>query len=834
MSSGSSETSEKGAQRGAEADGQIVDLSSQATPLYGGRYELQELLGVGASGSVYRARDVELGELVALKVLRKELLGDAATVENFRNEVRLARRVTHPNVARVFDIGEHDGEKFLTMELLSGQSLSQRLVDTVDGKPRPLPLREIATLLDQLCAALTAAHRSGIIHCDLKPDNILLCSDGRVVVTDFGIARALFHRRKASKEEKPRQVVGRFDGTPMYVSPEQVNGEDVDARTDLYSLGVVLYELVTGVTPFAGDSLVALLMARVLAPIPNPRSVRPDVPESIAAIVMRCLRVARNERFQSTEELARAFRAAVDASESDPTVQLDAKQFHSALAAARTTNTSAASMIRDSGEAAREEAFQTVTAKAANQSTAQTVAVFPLINQGSKEDDYFVDGLTQEIIDGLSFLHGIRVFGKGAVSNWSGRESDLLQVGKELGAGLLISGSVRRVGVLLRITVRMVKAVDGIQVYAHRADCLDSDLLVKAESIVTEIAAALKLQEQSQPKRAPKDADLVEKYLRARYLYSRSDHASLEQSVALFEELLHRSPADARLLLHYALTLSRLWFFGGQDGAQKAQAAAEQLVKVAPNHSASFLALAGVLFQGTDLVGTVRALGRALTLNPDLADAHELLGRILVETGPIRDGLMRLTLARTLDPGLFRVLVDQARTCALLGDFDRAHALLADDSLRGRSFAIQWILRGRLCLWARDQKRALQYLADPEIVQGLYPRAKLLFHAAAGHNQIEPQMVLSAGIGSERSSPRGRTFVFQMQAELFATYGQLEQTVRSVARSVDAGLTDLAWLERCPPLQPLSKDPRMTALHRVVYGRALAIRDALSSVPSRS
>lgn len=145
---------------------QLVDLSALATPLYGGRYELTELLGVGASGSVYRARDVELGELVALKVLRKELLSDAAMIENFRNEVRLARRVTHRNVARVFDIGDHEGEKFLTMELLDGQSLSRRLVDTVDGKPRPLPLQQVAALLDQLCAALSAAHKSGVVHCD--------------------------------------------------------------------------------------------------------------------------------------------------------------------------------------------------------------------------------------------------------------------------------------------------------------------------------------------------------------------------------------------------------------------------------------------------------------------------------------------------------------------------------------------------------------------------------------------------------------------------------------------------------------------------------------------
>lgn len=166
MSIGPSERKGDGGASASVAGAQGVVLSALSAPLYGGRYELKELLGVGASGSVYRARDVELNELVALKVLRKELIGDAATIENFRNEVRLARRVTHRNVARVFDIGEHEGEKFLTMELLDGQSLSRRLSDASSGKRSPLLLPEIADLLDQLCAALTAAHNSGIVHCE--------------------------------------------------------------------------------------------------------------------------------------------------------------------------------------------------------------------------------------------------------------------------------------------------------------------------------------------------------------------------------------------------------------------------------------------------------------------------------------------------------------------------------------------------------------------------------------------------------------------------------------------------------------------------------------------
>jgi len=167
----------------------------------------------------------------------------------------------------------------------------------------------------------------------------------------------------------------------------------------------------------------------------------------------------------------------------------------------------------------------------------------------------------------------------------------------------------------------------------------------------------------------------------------------------------------------------------------------------------------------------------------------------------------------------------------LLGDFERAHRVLADPSLTGGSFAIQWILRGRLCLWSRDQRRAREYLSYSEITQGKYPRARLLLEVAAGFQQIDPQTVLSAGLSSDRSSPRGRTFMFQTHAELQGAYGQPEQAIRSVARSVDAGLADLSWIERCPLLVPLASDPRLVALRRIVYARAYAIREALGAIP---
>ena len=815
-------------------DDSLMDLSGLATPLYGGRYELLELLGVGASGSVYRVRDVELDELLALKVLRKELVGDPQTIALFRNEVRLARRVTSRNVARVYDIGEHDGEKYLTMELIEGESLTRRLASTVDGIRRPLPLQEIADLIDQVCAGLTAAHQSGVVHCDLKPDNLLIAKDGRVVVTDFGIARALQQATPAKRD--PR----RFDGTPMYVAPEQVGGEAIDARADLYSLGVVLYELLTGKPPFAGDSLLAILAARVLNPPPDPRLIRSDLPATVAEIVVRCLAVSPAERFQSAAELSASLRLAVMTAASEPTLKRGDRGVQSGSEGQDTeTRTARSHLVKSTATKAAESQLvepahddaHASSVDAAPVPASRTVAVIRLTNLGAAEDDFLAYGLSEELYDRLTTLRSLRILGQSTTASIPFRSRDPIEMGIELGAELVVTGSLRRFKDKLQIDLRVLATSNRAQVLATQTECHPASVLAVSESLVSALAKALHVEREPRQCALPTESDTVELYLRARYLYGRSDEVSLEQSVKLFERVLARAPTDPTLRMSYALTLSRLWFYGNPGAAEKALPAAEAVVEQMPLHGESYLALAGVRFQGADLLGAVKTLGRALTLSPDLADAHELLGRILVETGPIREGLSRLIRARSLDPGLFRTLAEQARTYALLGDFDRAHRVLADPSLTGGSFAIQWILRGRLCLWSGDQRRAKEYLAHPEITQGKYPRARLLLEVAAGFLQTDPQTVLSAGLHSDRSSPRGRTFLFQVHAELYSAYGQPELAIRSVARSVDAGLADLTWIERCPLLIPLASDLRLIALRRIVYARAYAIREALGTIP---
>jgi serine/threonine-protein kinase len=232
---------------GTLSSGTLPAPSTPGRHVFAGRYEILGLVGSGGMGTVYRARDSELDEVVALKLLRREVMDQSGMLDRFRQEVKLARRVTHRNVARTYDIGESEGDKFLTMEFVDGEALSARLMR--DGA---LPLDAVMAVADGICAGLQAAHAAGIVHRDLKPDNVLLARDGRVVLTDFGIARALFDAGRAA-------TMGLALGTPAYMAPEQVEGaSDLDERADVYALGAMLYECVTGERAWSGESIWAI------------------------------------------------------------------------------------------------------------------------------------------------------------------------------------------------------------------------------------------------------------------------------------------------------------------------------------------------------------------------------------------------------------------------------------------------------------------------------------------------------------------------------------------------------------------------------------------------
>ncbi|HEY8090687.1 MAG TPA: serine/threonine-protein kinase, partial [Polyangiaceae bacterium] len=359
----------------------VPAASTPSHHVFADRYEILGLVGSGGMGTVYRAKDRELDEIVALKLLRREVMDASGMLDRFRQEVKLARRVTHRNVARTYDIGESGGEKFLTMEFIDGEPLSARL-----GREGALPLDEVMDLAIAICGGLEAAHAAGVVHRDLKPDNVLLARDGRVVLTDFGIARAVADANRAA-------TVGLALGTPAYMAPEQVEGAtDLDERADVYALGTMLYECVTGERAWSGEGIWALAAARLMNPPPDPRARRPDLPPAGAEIVLRCMARKREDRFQRVADVAHALNSM----------------------------TMPAQRARPSVPPPLQAPLELET---------KAVAVMPFRNLGAPADAYLVDGLADDLIDALSMTPGLRVLGHGAVARFRGETRDAREVG---------------------------------------------------------------------------------------------------------------------------------------------------------------------------------------------------------------------------------------------------------------------------------------------------------------------------------------------------------------------------------------------------------------------
>ena len=777
------------------AEGVTAELAPRTlATVLADRYEIEGLLGSGGMGAVYRVRDRELDEPVALKMLDRSLVASPAMLDRFRQEVKLARRVTHRNVARMFDIGEHDGEKFLTMELVEGDSLG-----AVAARERPMKIHRVVKIVEDVCAGLSAAHAVGVVHRDLKPENVLIAKDGRVVITDFGIAR--LSTGDGSK------TMGAPIGTPAYMAPEQVEGsKDIDARADIYALGAMLYELLTGERAWQGESVYQVAALRLVMPPPNPRERRPDLPEPVARIVRKCMARNRDERYASADAVAAELSA----------VTLPAPTMTSSPGAVQVRAHSPGSATPTTGP------------------DTKSVAVLPLRNAGTADDEYLADGLTDDLIDTLSMGKGLRVRSRGAVMRFKGAERDPREVGRELDVQVVADGSVRRTGDQLRVSVRLVSVADGFQIWAKRFDRPISAVLEIGDEAAGAIAEALMVSMSPPPRSAPTDPLALDFYLRARHQYHQMWRDTNNRAIALFEQALARAPEDPQILTGMAMALCRRFAFdeSAEESAERALALAQKALEIDPTRGEPRVAIASIRFNFGESKLAAAELRRALDATPQSADANELAGRILCEAGRPEDGIARLYAAMALEPGLDGAKFDIARARALLGDWEESDSFfkrLPEDSLAN----MYWIARWRLVMWRRDVKQAESLLRLlPDMSFGIKHAAIGMFGVTL-HKSISPEALLEldqrAKVGR---ALRRRAFFRQMKAEVLAYLGDEAGMLDSLEESAQAGLFDITWLERCPLFDGRRDSPRFAKVREIVQARASEVLEALT-VPTR-
>lgn len=756
-----------------------MGVSAGGPVILAGRYLLLGLLGTGGMGTVYRARDLDLSEEIAVKVLRRELVANPSIVARFKQEVRLARRVTHRNVARTFDTGEDGGERFITMEYVDGEALADRL-----AKQGKLPLGEALDLAGSICAGLAAAHAAGIVHRDLKPENVLVEQNGRVVLTDFGMALTFEDAEGDTVVDGSNELVG----TPVYMAPEQVEGRvDIDARADVYALGAMLYEMVTGERPWRGDTAWAVASARLLSPPPDPRAVVPDLPEAVSRVITRAMSKSRDDRYRDIEDMAN---------------ELSTITLPSGPVSLRGHRASLPSMPDLPVE---------IGTKA--------VAVLPFA-YAAAEDEIYSEGIMLDLIDALAAVEGLRVRGPRASSEHAPQGRDVRAAGQTLGVQAVIDGSLRRAGGRVQVVARLTAVVDGFQLWASRIEHAEEDWFALVADIGRGVMGALTVRERTSPIRELVDPARLGDYLDARY---RLLHASSAEALEAIFRLAQSD--DGRLI---ALAAQAGWRRargeeeeGGDASRDRTADTAGRAIALAPELATPRLVLARIgLAQGT-LVEAARALRESLRLAPGAPEIQALFGRVLALVGRPRQGLTFLDAALTLEPTLEEASCDALRVRALLGEWGAIERAAASPA---RSPDHDFML-ARLALWHPDPGLAHAVARIP----GLSPRAAMLASAKRGQGGI--QGALQAVRASQPNTVEERVESLQIEAEVLASAGDETAALSQIEAASNLGLSDVTWLERCPLLAALGG--QLASIAAEVGRRAENVRLVLRTSSSR-
>ena len=638
----------------------MTDDLARLTAALADRYAIERELGQGGMATVYLANDQKHGRSVALKVLRPEL-GDTLGAERFLREVRLAARLSHPHILPLFDSGEADGLLYYVMPNVEGQSVRDRL-----DAGGPLPVDEAVRIAQEVAGALDYAHRHGVVHRDIKPENIML-QDGHALVADFGIGKAL-----ADVEGAAVTQTGISLGTPAYMSPEQAAGEGVDGRSDLYSLGCMLYEMLVGEQPFTGPTVQAVIAKRFVQTPADVTALREGVPRPVARALQRLLSRTPIDRF----ETGALFIAALAESADAPVVPATPEN---------------------------------------------SIAVLPFTSLSrTPDDEFFADGVTEEILNALSQVPGLRVAGRSSSFSFKGRNEDLRTVGSKLNVAAVLEGTLRRSGTRIRITVQLTDTNDGYQLWSERYDRVMEDVFELQDEIAGAIANRMRLSLGKRRGAAPtKHLGAYELYLKGRALLYRRGMA-IKDALECFRQAVALDPeyAEPWAGIADAYTVGAHGsLFRPTDVMPQALDAARRALALAPDLAEAHCALgsAALLF-AHDYALADRSLRRALELKPTYPQALVFTGLWYLQwtCGNDRAGRDLLLRLHDLDP-----LSAYANTCLAFSNLvmcewdDAVKNARRGVELDPASFLAQWALvvslecQGNRAAAATENARAL-------------------------------------------------------------------------------------------------------------------------------
>lgn len=780
---------------------------------FAGRYQILEELGRGGMGRVYKAYDTDIKEHVALKLLNPEIAADEGIIERFRNELKFARRISHRHVCRMFDLGKSEETAYISMEFVSGEDLK-----TLLKRVGQLPVKRTVDIAEQVAEGLAEAHRLGVVHRDLKPQNVMIDRDGNARIMDFGIARSV----------KGRGITdaGVIIGTPDYMSPEQFEGQEADQRSDIYSFGAVLYEMVIGEPPFEGETPLVVAAKHKTEQPRDPHEINPQIPEALSRLILRCLEKEPERRFSSADEILtdlKTIAKMLPGTRRTVTEKL-AKRPRRRSGLLWIAGTTAGAVIIAAfayiffGRASKPEVVRPSQAAAVPYKS--SIAVLPFQDLSPQRDqEAFSTGITDDLITKLASVGQLKVISRTSVMRFKSTDMDIREIGRELGVETILEGSIQREKDNIRVNVKLSKAQDGSNIWAESYDRKVESIFTIQDEISKAVVNALRIelvagQDYMLVKRYTQDPDAYNLYLEGRLNWNRRTEEGLNKSIELYQMAIAKDPNFALAYAGIAdafLLLARTDILAPRVAYPKAKEAVERALEIDDALAEGYAALAFVKYNyDWDWMGAEIDFNWAIGLNPNYATAYQYYGSLLASLGRFEEALAKLEKAKELDPSSVPIRASTAslyiysRQPDLAVKQSREIIKMVPDSHWGPIFL------GEAELERKSFKKAIKELEKGNRLAGaggLYLPLIAYAQAASG-NRAEAQRILEELI--KRSE---KTYIPAYSlAYILAAMGDKDRAFEYLEKAYEEKSTGMILLKFDPWLDPLRDDPRFNAL----------------------